>query len=145
MNQLELVQNSATYIIIKMRKSDDISKVRRDLHRLRVQQRIDFSVLTDVYKVFHGLGPPFISELISLSEPGRFTRASNCPSLAYHVKVPGNNYGEQQFVYAVAALWNKLPCLDPQNGRKTLENNFKHTYSNILMTCNFSLSSTYRH
>ena len=45
----------------------------------------------------------------SLLQPGRFTRASNSPNLAYTVKVPRNYFGTQAFVYAAPAFGNKLP------------------------------------
>ena len=63
LNQLQVVPNSATRVIMKRKKSDHISKVRQELYCLPVLQMIDFSVLTNVYKALHGLGPSFISEL----------------------------------------------------------------------------------
>ena len=94
---------------MKINKSYHISKVREEFHWLPVQQRIDFSVLTNVYNALHGLGPPIISEFISLSQSNRYTRSPNSLNLAYPVKVPRNNYGQLAYVYAAPTLWNKLP------------------------------------
>ena len=99
-----------------------------------MQQRIDFSILTIVYKALHGLGPPFTSELISLSHSSKYTRSSNSLNLTHLVKVPRNNYGKRAFVYAAPALWNKLPVnlrsskslLDFRKQFKTYL--FKHAY-----------------
>ena len=98
LNQLHVVQNSVARVIMKIRKSDYIVKVRQELHWFPVQERIDFSVLTNVYNALHGLGPPFISDLLSLSQSSRHTRSPNSLNLTYPVNVPGNNNGKWAFV-----------------------------------------------
>ena len=133
LNNLQVVQNSAARVM-KLRKLDHIGKVRQELHWLPIQKTIDFSVLINVYKVLHRLEPPFISELILLSQSSRYTRSSNSPSLAHPVKVPRKNYEKRAFINAAPALWNKLPVnirsskslLDFRKQLKTYL--FKHAY-----------------
>ena len=75
-HRLQIVQNSAARVILKMRKYDHISRARQELHWLPIQQRIAFSILTDVYKASHGLAPTYITDLDSLAQPARLTRSS---------------------------------------------------------------------
>ena len=95
--------------LVKMRKYDHISTARQELHWLPIQQRIAFSILTDVYKALHGLAPTYITDLISLAQPARLTRSSKNFNIAFPVKVPRNSYGKQAFVHAAPTLWNNLP------------------------------------
>ena len=109
LHRLQIVQNSAARVILKMRKYDHISRARQELHWLPIQQRIAFSILTDVYKALHGLAPTYITDLISLAQPARLTRSSKNFNMAFPVKVPRNSYGKRAFVHAAPALWNNLP------------------------------------
>ena len=63
LHRLQIVQNLAARVILKMRKYDHISRPRQELHWLPTQQRIAFSILTDVYKALHGLAPTYITKL----------------------------------------------------------------------------------
>ena len=91
LHRLQIVQNSAARVILKMRKYDHISRARQELHWLPIQQRIAFSILTDVYKALHGLAPTYITDLISLAQPARLTRSSKNFNIAFPVKVPRNS------------------------------------------------------
>ena len=106
LHRLQIVQNLAAHVILKMRKYDHISRARQELHWLPIQQRIAFSILTDVYKVLHGLAPTYI---ILLAQPARLTRSSKNFNIAFPVKVPRNSYGKRAFVHVVPTLWNNLP------------------------------------
>ena len=109
LHRLQIVQNSAARVILKMRKYDHISRARQELHWLPIQQRIAFSILTDVYKALHGPAATYITDLILLAQPARLTRSSKNFNIAFPVKVPRNSYGKQAFVYAAPSLWNNLP------------------------------------
>ena len=109
LHRLQIVQNSAACVILKMRKYDHISGARQELHWLPIQQRIAFSILTDVYRVLHDLAPTYITDLISLAQPARLTRSSKNFNIAFPVKVPRNSYGKRAFVHAAPTLWNNLP------------------------------------
>ena len=110
LHRLQIVQNSAARVILKMRKYDHIGTARQELHWLPIQQRIAFSILTDVYKALHGLAPTYITDLISLAQPARLTRSSKNFNTAFPVKVPRNSYGKWAFVHAAPTLWNNLLC-----------------------------------
>ena len=109
LHRLQIVQNSAARVILKLRKYDHITRARQELHWLPIQQRIAFSILTDVYKALHGLAPTFITDLISLAQAARLTRSSKNFNIAFPVKVPRNSCGKRAFVHAAPALWNNLP------------------------------------
>ena len=109
LHRLQIVQNSAARVILKMRQYDHISRARQELHWLPIQQRIAFSILTDVYKALHGLAPTYITDLILLAQPARLTRSSKNFNIVFPVKVTRNSYGKWAFVHAAPALWNNLP------------------------------------
>ena len=109
LHRLQIVQNSAARVILKMRKYDHISRARQEHHWLPIQQRIAFSILTDVYKALHGLAPTYITDLILLAQPARLTRSSKNFNIAFPVKVPRNSYGKRTFVHAAPTLCINLP------------------------------------
>ena len=95
LHRLQIVQNAAACVILKMRKYNHISRARQELHWLPIQERIAFSILTDVYKALHGLVPTHITDLILLAQPTRLTRSSKNFNIAFPVKVPRNSYGKR--------------------------------------------------
>ena len=111
-----------------------ISSILSNFTGFQSNRRLISVSLLHVYKALNGQEPLFIGDVILPSQPGRFTRASNSPNLAYPVKVPTNDYGKQTFVYAAATLWNILhfklrsakSLLDFRKQFKTLL--FKHAY-----------------
>ncbi len=62
--QLQLIQNAATRILTRTRKSEHITPVLRSLHWLPVTFRIDFKVLLLIYKSLNGLGPKYNADML---------------------------------------------------------------------------------
>ena len=107
--KLQMIQNSAARVIMQLRKYDHITETRRELHWLPIPQRIEFSVLTDVYKCVAGNAPLYLSELVLVKERERTTRSANSVLLEFPSKISKNKSGDRAFVYAAPTLWNKLP------------------------------------
>ncbi len=63
--KLQLIQNAATRILTRTRKSEHITPVLRSLHWLPVTFRIDFKVLLLVNKSLNGLGPKYIADMLT--------------------------------------------------------------------------------
>ncbi len=62
-----------------------------------------------VFKALNGLAPSYLSELLTVCEPGRALRSSNQLLL----EVPRSKYkywGERAFSVAAPRFWNKLPA-----------------------------------
>uniref|UniRef100_A0A8C6KUQ2 Reverse transcriptase domain-containing protein n=1 Tax=Nothobranchius furzeri TaxID=105023 RepID=A0A8C6KUQ2_NOTFU len=61
---LQLVQNAAARVLMRIKKRDHISPVLASLHWLPVKFRIDFEILLLTYKALNNQSPPYISDLI---------------------------------------------------------------------------------
>ena len=79
----------------------------KQLHWLPVQQRIQFKTLLLAYKALHGMGPKYLTGMLSWHHPVRALRSAEFPAL----KVPGykTKYGQMAWGVRAAALWNALP------------------------------------
>ncbi len=73
--QLQLIQNAATRILTRTRKSEHITPVLRSLHWLPITFRIDFKVLLLVYESLNGLGPKYIADMLTEYKPIRPLRS----------------------------------------------------------------------
>jgi len=62
--RLQLVQNPAARFLMGKKKHEYITPILSHLHWLPVKYRIEYKVLTFVFKALHGLAPVYISDLI---------------------------------------------------------------------------------
>ena len=94
-------------------RRNHITPVLRDLHWLRINERIEFKILILTHKAYNGTAPVYLSELIKKQDKTtrmRTREASDC----YLLSIPpiskccANSYFERSFVYAAPLLWNKL-------------------------------------
>ena len=69
--QLQRVQNMAAKIILWKNRFDSSSESLKELHWLPIHHRIDFKVLTLVFKCIHGLAPSYLAELIKPKKQSR--------------------------------------------------------------------------
>ena len=58
-HQLQRVQNMAARTVLQRSKYKSSSKCLEELHWLPIQYRINFKVVTLVFKCIHGLGPSY--------------------------------------------------------------------------------------
>ena len=58
--KLQRVQNAAARLIFDARKKDHITPLLRDLHWLPVRRRIDYKLLSLVYKCLHDAAPEYL-------------------------------------------------------------------------------------
>ena len=102
-NMLQSVQNSAARLVCKVNKFDHIPSdtLSKDLHWLKVNERIQFKILCIVHKCLNGLAPTDLSAILIRSKSDR-TAKLNIP--AYR-----SRYGERSFAVAGPKLWNMLP------------------------------------
>jgi hypothetical protein len=108
-HRLQLVQNHAARLITGVRKHDHISPVLKQLHWLPLQQRIQFKVLSFVYKAVHDPNAPlYLQDSVSVYQPSRCLRSSD-DNLKLCEKRVKTVYGERSFSKYGPVLWNKLP------------------------------------
>jgi len=106
--RLQLVQNAAARFLISMSRREHISPVLSSLHWLPVRFRIDFKLVMFVFKAINGLAPTYLSEILTIRDPGRALRSSGQLLL----DVPRSKckqWGDRSFAVAAPRLWNKLP------------------------------------
>ena len=101
--KLQKVQNAAARLIDRKRKCESVTSTLRDLHWLKVEQRIIFKLLLIVYKVIYGL----CSNNLMVSFKSHNCRPNDF-LLLETVKVK-TKYGKRTFKYAGPRLWNALP------------------------------------
>ncbi len=130
--QLQLIQNAATRIQTRTRKSEYITPVLRSLHWLPVKFRIDFKVLLLVYKSLNGLGPKYMADMLTEYEPNRPLRSLGSSQL--EIPRVDTKQGESAFSYYAARSWNQLP--EEIICAKTLAT-FKSSLKTHLFSCAF--------
>jgi hypothetical protein len=83
-NRLQRVQNQAARLVVKIPRSvpSSITQIRKDLHWLPVTQRINFKILTIVYKcLFCDNTPSYLRNMLHLRSSSRDLRSSQDPIL----------------------------------------------------------------
>lgn len=102
--QLQLVQNAA----VGTHKRDHISSILASLHWLPVSFRIDFKILTLVFKTLHKLAPTHLADLLTWYSPPRFLRSADQMLLVVH-RSRIKHRGHRAFAVTAPKLWNTLP------------------------------------
>ena len=82
----------------------------KSLHCLPVHQRIDFKVLMLVYKALNGLGPKYISDLLTQYEPSRPLRSSGSSFLS----VPSQNQTWRSCIQLLCSTYLEQTPRKPQ-------------------------------
>ena len=108
MHRQGAVIDCAARLIARIPKRHHITAVLKDLHWLRIADRITYKVLAIVYKAMNGLAPTYITELLEEHIPSRRLRSSSHRMLSVPA-VRTVNYGDRSFSKAGPVLWNDLP------------------------------------
>ncbi len=130
--QLQLIQNAAARILTRTRKYEHIIPVLRSLHWLPVTFRIDFKVLLLVYMSLNGIGPKYMSDMLTEYKPNRPLRSLGSSQL--EIPRVHTKQGESAFSYYAARSWNQLP--EEIICAKTLAT-FKSSLKTHLFSCAF--------
>ena len=108
LDKLQRVQNAAARVIANKRKYDHISKVMEDLHWLKIRERIHFKLLVWTYKSLNGIGPEYLSDMLSYKSNSRTLRSTEQMYLAQpNFKL--KTCGYRAFQVSAPRLWNNLP------------------------------------
>ena len=94
--RLQRMQNCAARLITRSRKSEHITHVLLELHWLPVKYRLHFKVNTFTYKVFNGLAPAYMSDIVQKHQPTRSLRSTEKSLLVVPV-LQTATYGERCF------------------------------------------------
>ena len=71
LERLQKIQNMAARIVMRSSKFDSTTSIRKELHWLPIEQRINFKVLVLAYRSVHKLAPVYLQELVSFYKPNR--------------------------------------------------------------------------
>ena len=107
-NRLQLVLNSAARAVTKTPKFHHITPILKSLHWLKINERIQYKVLSLTYKSLQTGYPSYLRSLLSFT-PHRSTRSSslitlNRPSHTSRLKI-----SNRSFYHSAPVLWNSLP------------------------------------
>jgi hypothetical protein len=111
LDKLQSVLNAAARLVCTARKFDHVTPLFRELHWLRVPERITFRLAVYAYRCQHGLAPPYLSvdihRVADVDSRRRLRSASTAELL-----VPSTKHvtiGDRAFPVAAARAWNSLP------------------------------------
>ena len=105
---LQRVQNAAARLLTNGRKFDHITPALMQLHWLPVKHRLIFKVCLLIFKCLHESAPSYLSDLLDVRIPGRFTRSALDSSRLSCPKTRLSSAGERMFSVAGPRLWNQL-------------------------------------
>ncbi|XP_064638331.1 uncharacterized protein LOC135494344 [Lineus longissimus] len=106
-SKLQMVQNNAARLVTRTRKRDHITPTLRDLHWLPIRARIEFKILTVVYKCYRQLAPKYLEELLVPYAPKRALRSAD-KNLLVTPRFQSSSFGGRAFSSAAALAWNSL-------------------------------------
>jgi len=109
--RLQSVLNSAARVVCSARRSERVTPLLRELHWLRVPERILFRLCVLTYRFLHDSAPSYLAETLHLTsdmESRRRLRSGSTSSLM----VPSSRrdtLGDRAFPVAAARAWKSLP------------------------------------
>ena len=109
-DQLQRVQNIAAKIVLGKGRYDSSTGCLGELHWLPIQYRIDFKIITLVYKSLHGLAPQYLTNLLTRKVQHREGLRSN--DRTSQLEIPHTTrktFAARAFSVLGPELWNRLP------------------------------------
>ena len=113
LDRLQSVMNAAARLVCSAWKYEHITPLLRDLHWLRVPERIEFKLYVLVFRCLHGTAPPYLaSELCRVADVDTRKRLRSSSTSA--LVTPSScrtTIGDRAFFVPLAAprVWNTLP------------------------------------
>ena len=108
--RLQQVHNIAAKVILEKSKYDSTSDCLRELHWIPVKTRIDFKILTLVYKCVHGQAPNyFINLLTCLPERHQGLRLNGKYKRPVIPFTKRKTFAVRSFSVIGPTLWNSIP------------------------------------
>ena len=106
-SRLQRVLHNAARVLARVKRTDHITPILKQHHWLPVQKRIEYKILTLVFKALHKTAPKYLQDLLTIKTSQYALRSASTPTL----EVPRTRtaYGDRAFAHAAPVLWNKLP------------------------------------
>ena len=107
-DRIQRIQNRAARLVTRSKAAMHITPIRKDLHWLPIQQRINYKTIVTVYKCIHRLAPNYLSSLLTTrTRDNRLRQKQVCHELNTHSCT--KLVCKQAFSTRAQELWNKLP------------------------------------
>jgi len=108
LNRLQQIQNSLARAVVKAPKSTHITPILKSLHWLKVNERLEYKLLSLTYKVLTTAQPSYLHNLISLQPPCS-TRSSSVVTLSRLPTISSLKITDRSFRYASPRHGNQIP------------------------------------
>ena len=96
--QLQTIQNRACIIIYGLKKKFAVNKHLKELHWLRVQERIEFKVILLTFKCLNDLVPSYLTELL------RYNNISGSRAPTLKQLLCNSTFGDRAFIFYAPRL-----------------------------------------
>jgi hypothetical protein len=122
LNRLQSVLNAAARLVFAAGRFDHVTPLLRQLHWLRVPERIEFRLATLAYKCQHNMAPRYLTEQMQrLADMDSRRGLRSASSTALLVPLTSHRtIGDRAFGVAAARVWNGLPVTVQQSETLTI-------------------------
>ena len=90
-------------MIFGLKKRDSVHEKLKNLHWLKVRERIEFKLYLLTFKAVNGIGPSYLSDIITFVNDSSRRRSS------LHFSVRSHSSHPRAFQTVAPKLWNQLP------------------------------------
>ena len=108
MKHLQLIQNGHAHSVTRTLKHSHISPVLRSFHCLKVEQQIQYKIISITHNLLHITEPNYLHRLINIKPPSR-TRSSDHLCLSLPPVSTRLKFADRSFCNFSPCLWNSLP------------------------------------
>ena len=135
---MQSVLNAAARLVYGLRKFDHVTPLLRELHWLRVPERITFRLAVLAYRCQHGLAPLYLAdELHRVADAGSCYQLHSASTMALIVPTTVcSTIGDRAFPVAAARAWNSLPLLVTSCHRRhflSFSDLWRRNFSHVLL------------
>ena len=106
---MQKVQNTAARMVLNKHHSHSATECLKQLHWLPIKSRIEYKVLTIVFKCKHGMAPKYLQDLLHPREHQRQGLKSNDKQLFRIPPTTRRTFADRSFSVKGPKLWNDLP------------------------------------
>ena len=107
--RLQIIQNTAARLIMRVPKGSHITPYLITLHWLPIRQRICYKILLMVFKSLHGFAPSYITDMLQHKPKSGRSLRSDSQNLLLVPRARTVTYGDRNFKNVAPMMWNRLP------------------------------------
>ena len=103
--------NAAARLVFSARRSEHLTPLLRELHWLKVPERIQFRLCVLTHRCLYGAAPPYLAETLQPTADVQGRRRLRSASTSTLVVPPTRRgtIGDRAFPAAASRAWNSLP------------------------------------